>query len=143
MTNLKTLKFVAMPKLENNPVLSRRQKLISRLEEQKALALDPSYLRTVQKWVKKDGERSLVETKKKVRPWWRVDANGSVIFVVKQGWKLIEFETGKAGIAVPSQDKLVSVIDTVIGAVKQGELDDLLSKATTTAKPAGKRKAAA
>ena len=142
MTNLKTLKFVAMPKLGNDPVVNRRQKLISRLEDQKALAQDPSYLRTVQKWVKKDGERSLVETKKKVRPWWRVDANGSVIFVVKQGWKLIEFETGKAGIAVPSQDKLVSVIDTVIAATKQGELDVSLSKGST-AKPAGKRKAAA
>ncbi len=123
-------------------MLSRRQKLISRLEEQKALAQDPSYLRTVQKWVKKDGERSLVETRKKVRPWWRIDANGSIVFMVKQGWKPVEFETGKAGIAVPSQDKLVSTIDTLIEATKQGELDDLLSKGSA-AKPVGKRKAAA
>ena len=111
MSSLKTLKFVTMPKLENNPVMNRRHKLISRLEEQKALALDPSYVRTVQKWVKKHGEPGMAETKKKIRPWWRVDQNGSVVFMVKQGWKPIEFETGKAGIAVPSQDKLVATIE--------------------------------
>ncbi len=123
--------------------MNRRLRLISRLEDQKALAQDPTFVRTVQKWTKKDGERSLVETKKKVRPWWKIDANGSTVFVVEQGWKPIKFENGKAGIAVPSQDKLISVIDTVIEATRQGELDELLAKVTTAAKPSGKRRATA
>jgi hypothetical protein len=38
--------------------------------------------------------------------------------------KPIEFEKGKAAIAVPSLDKLPSVIDTLITAVLNGELDE-------------------
>jgi len=43
---------------------------------------------------------------------------------VYHGTKPIEFECGKAGIAVPSKDKLPALI----GAVKSGELDELLAK---------------
>jgi hypothetical protein len=48
---------------------------------------------------------------------------------VKFGAKPIEFEKGKAGIVVPSKDKLPAVIDTLIAAVRAGELDDLFSQA--------------
>jgi hypothetical protein len=37
--------------------------------------------------------------------------------------KPIEFKKGKAAIAVPSLDRLPSVIDTLIAAVRKGELD--------------------
>jgi len=141
MSNLKSLKFVVVSKTENNPVQNRRRKMIQRLEEQKLLAQNPTHVRTVQKWTKKDGERVLVETKKRVRPWSRTEENGSLIFIVRNGLKVVEFENGKSGIAVPSQDKLTSVIDTLIDAVKQGELDELLARGT---KPkAGKQRKAA
>ena len=42
---------------------------------------------------------------------------------IEFGAKPIEFEKGKAGIAVPSKDKLPTVIDTLIAAVRAGELD--------------------
>jgi len=51
---------------------------------------------------------------------------------------------GKPAIAVPSLDKLPSVIDTVITAVPNGELDQQLaqpSKQTNPRKPKGKRAA--
>lgn len=51
---------------------------------------------------------------------------------------------GKPAIAVPSLDKLRSVIDTVITAVRNGELDQQLaqaSKQTNPRKPKGKRTA--
>jgi hypothetical protein len=44
---------------------------------------------------------------------------------IKFGAKPIEFEKGKAGIVVPSKDKLPVVIDTLISAVRAGELDEL------------------
>jgi hypothetical protein len=56
----------------------------------------------------------------------------------------IEFEKGKAAIAVPSLDKLPSVIDTVIAAARNGELDQQLAEATKQTnprKPKGKRAA--
>jgi hypothetical protein len=40
---------------------------------------------------------------------------------VKFGAKPIEFEKGKAGIVVPSRDKLPTVIDTLIAAVRAGD----------------------
>jgi hypothetical protein len=53
-STLKSLTFTTMPKMGANPVLDRRTKTITRLEEQKALLADPSYARTVRNWVKKD-----------------------------------------------------------------------------------------
>jgi hypothetical protein len=47
----------------------------------------------------------------------------------------IEFEKGKAAIAVPSIDKLPPVIDTVIAAVRAGELDEQLAHASAQATP--------
>jgi hypothetical protein len=46
--------------------------------------------------------------------------------------KPLEFEKGKAGIVVPSKDKLPAVIDTLITAVRAGELDELFSQAAKT-----------
>jgi len=42
---------------------------------------------------------------------------------VRYGAKLIEFEKGKAAIAVGDKTNLVTVIDAVIAAVNGGELD--------------------
>jgi len=47
----------------------------------------------------------------------------------------IEFEKGKAAIAVPSLDKLPSVIDTVIAAARNGELDQQLAGKRTRESP--------
>jgi hypothetical protein len=52
--------------------------------------------------------------------------------------KPIEFEKGKAAIAVPSLDKLPTVIDTLITAVRNGELDEQL---VLTGKPSKRRAA--
>jgi hypothetical protein len=60
---------------------------------------------------------------------------------IKFGAKPIEFEKGKAGILVP-KDKLPAVIDTLIAAVRAGELDDLFSQAAKTGVVGKPRKAA-
>jgi hypothetical protein len=40
----------------------------------------------------------------------------------------------KAGIAVPSKDKLPGVVDTLISAVRAGELDDMFAQASAPTK---------
>ena len=65
--------------------------------------------------------------------WWRQHPNGSYALFVRSGLKPIEFEKGKAAIAVPSLDKLPSVIDTLITAVRNGELDEHLAQTKQTA----------
>jgi hypothetical protein len=56
--------------------------------------------------------------------------------------KFVEFEKGKTGVRVASIDKLPSVIDTLITAVRNGELDAQLEAASVkpTKKAAKKQK---
>ena len=111
------------------------------MEDQKSLLKDPAYVRVVQRWKKQDGERVLVERRLPVRPWWRIDEKGQVVFFVRLGWKPIEFEKGKAGIVAGSMEKLPEIIDVLIGAVRAGELDPMLEQARAV-RPAPKKKAA-
>ena len=53
-----------------------------------------------------DGQRQAVTKQQAVRPWWKTDPAGQVVMSIKFGAKPIEFEKGKAGIVVPSKDKL-------------------------------------
>ena len=64
-------------------------------------------------------------------PWWRVNPDGSYVFFVRPGSKPIEFEKGKNAIAVSSLDKIPLVIDILITAVRNGELDDQLAQGKT------------
>jgi TusA-related sulfurtransferase len=129
MSALNSLTFTTLPKIGANPTLDRRTNMIARLEEQKILLNDPNYIRTVRRWVNKEGRLTLVDKQQRVLPWWRVDANGSYVFFVRLGSKTIEFEKGKNAIAVPSVDKLPLIIDILITAVRNGELDVQLAQA--------------
>ena len=123
---------LALPKSGNDPVQSRRTKFVSKLEEQKLLLKDANHVRTVQRWTKVNGERQAVTKQQAVRPWWKTDPSGQVVMSIKFGATPIEFEKGKAGIVVPSKDKLPTVIDTLIAAVRAGELDELFGQAAKT-----------
>src|SRR6201747_3066330 len=120
MAVLKSLSFTALPKTGNDRVQQRRTKFITKLEEQKLLLKDPNHVRTVQRWTKVNGERQATTKQQAVRPWWKTDPSGQVVMSIKFGAKPIEFEKGKAGIVVPSKEKLAAVIDTLIVAVRAG-----------------------
>ena len=107
--------------------------MIARLEEHKLLLNDPNYVRTARTWVKKNVELTPIQRQQRVLPWWRVNADGSYVFFVRSGSKPIEFEKGKNAIAVPSLDKIPLVINILITAVRNGELDRQLAQ---TKKPA-------
>jgi hypothetical protein len=89
-----------------------------------------------------NGERQATNKQQAVRPWWKTDLSGQMVMFIKFGAKPIEFEKGKAGIVVPSKDKLPAVIDTLIAAVRAGELDELFSQAAKTGTIGKTRKAA-
>src|SRR6516164_8683532 len=99
----------------------------------KALLNDPNYTRTVRTWVKKERQLMPVDKQQRVLPWWRVNADGSYVFFVRLGSKPIEFEKGKNAVAIPSLDKMPLVINILITAVRNGELDEQLAQ---TKKPA-------
>jgi hypothetical protein len=129
MSALKSLTFTALPSVGANPTLDRRAKIISRLEEQRALARDPNYKRTIRRREEKDGTKVLLEKQQRVLPWWRAAPNGSYALAIRLG-NLVEFDKGKTAIVVPSLDKLPSVIDTLITAIRNGELDNQLEAAS-------------
>ncbi len=143
-STLKNLTFAPLPKLSAaDPVLQRRAKIIDRLKQQAQLAQDPNYTISRQKWVKgENGVKELRELPKKVRAWWRTDATGNVVLTVRYGAKPIEFEKGKAAIAVGRKDKLIPTIETVIAAVEAGELDTVLAQMSKSAVQTKAKKAA-
>jgi hypothetical protein len=106
------------------------------------LLKDPNHVRTIQRWVKVNGERQATTKQQAVRPWWKTDPAGQVVMFIKFGARPIEFEKGKAGIVVPSKDKLPTLIDTLIAAVRAGELDELFTQAAKTGSIGKVRKAA-
>ena len=142
MAVLKSLTFTTLPIAGANPTVDRRHRVIERLEEQKKLLANPGYQRTVRTYVTKDGQKTPVEKQHRILPWWRMAANGSYVFFVRASQKAIEFEKGKAAIAVASLEKVPTLIDTLIAAVRSGELDDQLSQAAKSAQVRKVRKAA-
>jgi uncharacterized protein with PhoU and TrkA domain len=129
MKILRSLTFTSLTASRQNPVVARRAKLVRRLEQQKQLVLDPNYLEPVSKWVRNEaGTKELVKLQKRVRPWWKEDVLGTLGLTVRYGSKAIEFEKGKTAIVVPNRDQLIATIDTVISAVRGGELDEHLTQ---------------
>jgi hypothetical protein len=81
---LKSLTFTTLPKPSVNPTLDRRTKIITRLEEQKHLLADPTHMRTVRMWKKDEtGQKSVVEKRQRILPWWITAPNGSHVFFVR------------------------------------------------------------
>ena len=118
--------------------MERRTRTIVRLEEQKKLLADPNFIRTVRKFVKEDGVSKSVEGEQRVIPRWKQQADGSYLFSIRSGSRAVEFEKGKAAVTIKSIDALPSVIDTLIAAVRAGELDTQLEQGrqVSSVKPA-------
>jgi hypothetical protein len=117
--------------------------MIARLEDQKKLLADPNFVRTVKRWERKEGgEKVLVERPIRTSKWWQPDQNGGFVMTVKIGSKGIEFEKGKAAIVIGTLEKLPGVIDTLIKAVRAGELDEQLNQSAKSARPLPPKKAA-
>ena len=127
MSFIKTLKLTPVGGAKPDPVVRRRESMVARLQDQLARISDDRHVRVKQRWVRSDGgERQLTERQVAVRPWWRQQRDGSVVFTLKVGMKRIELEKGKAGIVLPSADELPKLIEGLIAAVGRGELDSQL-----------------
>lgn len=112
---------------KSTPQEQRRNKLITKLEEQLALAeaqkAGKRYVVMKSAWTRDDnGNKQKVQREKIVRPWFWPDANG-LCMVVKYGSTALELAKGKRALTVPSIDAVPDAITTVIAAVKAGELD--------------------
>lgn len=131
MNHLKSLTLTVNPSnTAVNPILARRTRLVEHLEEQRKLAKDPNYAPAIRQWKKaEDGSRTPVDSFKIIKPWWRLDANGSLVLLLKSGLKTLELDKGKPGIVVGAPERLDAILTTLISATKAGELDKAMELA--------------
>lgn len=112
-----------------SPVLHRRQKLVAKIEEQIRHATDSNYQPTKQTWHKdSEGTEQRVTVPKRVRRWWTVRADGTVLLTVRYGSRALELAKGKNAIVVNSERELAKVLDNLKVAVEAGEFDKLLEE---------------
>jgi hypothetical protein len=122
------LNFVALPKnFRNDPVMKRREKMLSQLEQQRNLAMDPGYTIVQQRWVKDDnGVKQPVERHKQIKRWWLRNGMGDCLLIIRYGSRVLELQKGKAAIDTGGETNLVPVIEEIMRMTKEGELDGLL-----------------
>lgn len=136
MTVLTKLKLSnAKREIVRDPVIARRQKLIDKLDEQTKLAGglisgEPvEFTRMVNVKDAETGERKQVQKPKRVRQWFWHNLDGTWFLEVRFGNKVVDLGKGQQAIEVGDKAKLPATIETVIAAVKAGELDGQIEKA--------------
>jgi hypothetical protein len=122
------LNFVSLPKnFRNDPVMKRREKMLSQLEQQRNLAMDPGYTIVQQRWVKdENGVKQPVERHKQIKRWWLRNGMGDCLLIIRYGSRVLELQKGKAAIDTGGETNLVPVIEEIMRMTKEGELDGLL-----------------
>jgi len=130
MTVLNTLTFAKYTAHNTaDPATKRRNKLLEKIDEQILLATDDTYTPTKRvNTTDADGNTRVIEKPKRVKRWWSMRSDGSVLLTVRYGARAIEFQKGKDAIAVESVDALPATLNAVKNAVADGELDELLTK---------------
>ena len=130
---LSTLKLTAARKSRAVPdVVKRRGKLLQKLVEQRDLAAALSQgqhyaarrLRSVRD--EATGSRTVREVAVRVKPWFWTGERGETLLAIKYGSRQIELQKGKSADDVGSVANLVPTLDTVIAAVRSGELDSAI-----------------
>ncbi len=69
-----------------------------------------------------DGQKHLVEVDKRLKQWWRPQADGKLLLTVRYGAKAIEFEKGKDAVVLADVRELATVLPKLIAATEAGEL---------------------
>lgn len=141
MTFLNTLTFTNALEAKPSPLQRKRASLVRNLKDQLTLLNNPNLVKSRIKRVTTDGHKEVVELSIPVRPWWRETIDGKLTFFLKSGLKRIEFEKGQTAILVPNKEALPDIINGLIKAVEQGELDNLIVDKTEV-KPIQRKKVA-
>lgn len=136
MSTLNSLKLVVSKKLQTvSPIVARRNKLCSKLDEQLNLceakkegkAYSPTYIKTVVN--KQTGERVIAETTKRVREWFWINESGKINLAVKYGAKTLPLNRkGANAIEITDGDELIATLKTLKVMVANGELDEAINE---------------
>ena len=137
MSVIAKLKLVASKRERNlSPIMLRRQKLATKIEEQLELArcqkngtlYAPKRLKTVTNEV---GERVVVETTKRVKEWFWTTPNNKINLSVRYGSKTLSLNgKGANAIELGTQDELIETLALLQQVVIGGELDEAINNAS-------------
>lgn len=146
MTELTKLNFKSvMRSTTRDPVLARRDKLVTGLKEQQlvyAAALDGKDHRVERhKWMNNEqGERVVIKTHRRVRPWF-FEQDGGWYAQCRYGARVIAADGTNNAVFVTSLKEVGPVLDVFLSAATAGELDAAIAK-TAERKPRIKPSAA-
>ncbi len=118
-------------------LIRRRNKLLLRLEEQRKLAFAkseskhyaPKRMRSFLD--PESGARIVKEVPIRIKPWFWIGEKGETLLAVQYGSRKIELIKGKNAIDCGESKNLLNVLDAVISAVHNGELDVQLENLST------------
>ena len=137
MSFIAKLKLVASKRERNlSPIMLRRQKLATKIEEQLQLAraqkngtlFAPKRLKTV---TNEAGERVVVETTKRVKEWFWKTSTNKINLSVRYGSKTLFLNAkGANAIELGTQDELIETLALLQQVVIGGELDEAINKAS-------------
>ena len=144
-TSLAALKLTAARKPRALPdVVKRRNKLLSKLKEQRELALAqsegrtyvPRRLRTMRD---ADGNTTVREMPVRIKPWWWTGEKNETLLSVFYGSKTLELGKGKTAVEIANPRELVNVLDVLIIATQNAELDEQIDTASCKLRDAFKK----
>jgi hypothetical protein len=140
------LKLTAARKTRALPdVVKRRNKLLIKLGEQRLLAAAqaqgqhyaPTRYRSLTD--ADTGARVVKEIPVRIKAWFWTGEKGETLLAIHYGSKQIELQKGKTAIEVGDVANLCAVFDTVIDAVRNGELDTQIENASIKLRDGFKR----
>lgn len=137
MSALAALKLTTARKPRALPeVVKRRSKLLGKLAEQKELAIamaqgrnyTPMRLRTVLDAA--SGRRVVRELPVRIKPWWWIGERGETLLSIHYGSRILELAKGKTAVEVANTATMADVIDVIMHAVQNNELDAQIESAS-------------
>ena len=144
VTNLKLI--TTEKRTAISPTLLRRQKLLTKVQEQLDLCeaqrnqktFSPKRMKTV---INKDtGERTIVETIKRVKEWFWTTDNGKINLAIKYGSKTLPLnKKGANAIELTNGTELIGTLHKLKDAVIAGEFDDAISEVSDATRKAFKK----
>ena len=144
VTNLKLITTVKSSSV--SPVLLRRSKLLAKVQEQIDMCeakrnqqtYAPKRLKTVTD--KETGERTTIETIKRVKEWFWITSDNKINLVIKYGAKTFPLnKKGANAIELTNGTELIGTLHKLKDAVVAGEFDDAISEVSDATRKAFKK----
>lgn len=144
VTNLKLITTAKQSAV--SPVLLRRNKLLAKVQEQLDMCeakrnqqpYAPKRLKTIVN--KETGERTTVETIKRVKEWFWITEDGKINLAVKYGAKTLPLnKKGANAIELMNGTALIGTLHKLKEAVIAGEFDDAISEVSDATRKAFKK----